>query len=403
MSTLTRPPDRIVASPPDRDAPVVAVWRNELLPLSETFIADQARALWNYHPVFVGRTRANAELFQLRDSIVIADQGPIRSRLDAAIYSATRRSGYLSNQLAERRPALIHAHFGNQAVYALPFARALGIPLVTTFHGQDATRPAAQIARSRNLAWRLYANHHDELIAQGSLFIAVSEPIRAHLIAAGFPPERVVVHHIGVDTSRFTFRDETPNNQRIVTVCRLVEKKGTEFLIRAAAKLVNDVPGLEVRIVGDGPLRPHLEELVRQLGIDRAVQFLGARPPAAVRDELAGSAVFCLPSVTAADGNTEGLPISILEAMAIGVPVVATHHAGIPEAVAHGESGLLAPERDVDALSAALRSLLQAPALRVEFARHGRNRVERAFDLYTQAHELERLYDRVRLDPGWRR
>lgn len=376
---------------------VVAVWRNDLLPLSETFIAEQTNSLQRYRPIYVGRSVRNRDVFNLHDVLAVRDLAPFRGRLEQGLYTITRRSPLLMSHLRKENPQLIHAHFGTQAVYALPYKRELKIPLLTTFHGQDATRSLKSIAEDKHPGWVLFRRYLRELQEHGDRFLAVSCYVRNCLIERGFPPERTEVHHIGIDVDRFQFVDSLVDSPRprIITVCRLVDKKGTHYLIRAFALLVQQIPDVELLIIGDGPLRSSLSRLVVDLGIAPNVRFLGALPHNRVQDELARAHVFALPSVTAGDGSSEGLPISILEAMAVGIPVAATSHSGIPEAIRDEETGILVPERDVEALAVALQRLVEDSDLTRRLRQQARMRVEREFSIRLQSQKLECIYDQL--------
>jgi glycosyltransferase involved in cell wall biosynthesis len=279
-----------------------------------------------------------------------------------------------------------------EGLYALGLAKRLKVPLVTTFHGFDATTTRLALLRSRKASWIHYALFGRRLARHGDLFVCVSDYIRERVLAAGFPQRRVVRHYIGIDTK--ALRPATaPAARSIVHVARLVEKKGTRYLIEAFTRVAKSDPEVELVIIGDGPLGQSLETLARsQLAGDR-IRFLGTQANAMVLDRLSKAAVFCLPSVTARSGDLEGLPISILEAAAMGVPVVATLHSGIPEAVRDGENGYLVPERDVGALAERLAHLLANDGLRQAMGQAARRIVEERFNLRRQTAALEDLYE----------
>jgi colanic acid/amylovoran biosynthesis glycosyltransferase len=174
-----------------------------------------------------------------------------------------------------------------------------------------------------------------------------------------------------------------------------VEKKGCEYLVRALARLREGRHAVRGVFVGDGPLRPMLERLAAESGA--SVVFTGFRPLPEVRAWLARASVVAVPSVTASNGDSEGLPTVILEAQAMGTPVVVTRHAGNAEGVAEGRSALIVPERDTDALAEAIRFFLSDPHLLESFGRAGREFVESHFNLLEQARGLEELYDLARV------
>jgi colanic acid/amylovoran biosynthesis glycosyltransferase len=172
----------------------------------------------------------------------------------------------------------------------------------------------------------------------------------------------------------------------------LVEKKGLEFAIRAFAKVREKQANMRYDIIGDGPLRPKLEKLIDELGLRGEVVLRGAMDQSAVRETLRTSDIFILASVTASDNDQEGTPVSLLEAQASAVPVLATFHGGIPEIVAHNETGLLAPERNEKALANHLQFLVDHPDVRERMGSHGRNFIADNFSEAQAIKELVTVY-----------
>jgi glycosyltransferase involved in cell wall biosynthesis len=181
----------------------------------------------------------------------------------------------------------------------------------------------------------------------------------------------------------------------ILHVARLVEKKGTAYLLEAFAKIASRHPAVELVVIGAGPLAVPLADRAHALGIAARVRWLGARPHAEVRQWLSRAAVFSLPSCTAANGDAEGLGIVLVEAAASGVPVVATRHGGIPEAVEDGKTGFLVAERSAGELADALDALLSAESLRARMGGEARRLASERFDIRRQTEALERLYAEV--------
>jgi glycosyltransferase involved in cell wall biosynthesis len=369
------------------------VLRHQLFLPSEGFIAEQALALTRFAPLLVGRVLA----------------GPPRPDVDYHVpavnafaqlrYVLRRDPRMFVPELARRRPVLVHAHFGVEAVYGMELAARLDVPLVTTFHGFDATLKRAELLKSRKPTWIQYLRKRADLNRRGALFIGVSKFVVARLGELGVPVDRTQLHYIGVDTNAFesqgTNTDSEAERLVILHVARLVEKKGTAYLLEAFAKIAAQHPRAELVVIGAGPLGSSLEQRAEKLGIGPRVRWLGAQPHAAVREWLRRAAVLCLPSCTAANGDAEGLGLVLLEAAASGVPVVATRHGGIPEAVEDGTTGYLVPERDASALGAALDALLAGDSLRARMGREARRLVRERFDLRRQTERLENLYEAV--------
>jgi glycosyltransferase involved in cell wall biosynthesis len=297
--------------------------------------------------------------------------------------------------LGSHRPSLIHAHFGVEGVYALPLAKRLKIPLVTTFHGFDATLSTAALLSSP--AWANYSLFRRQLAQQGDLFLCASAFIRDRVLAMGFPEARTKTHYIGVDCRTTQPRNPAEETPTILHVARLVEVKGTHYLIRAFGSLAQRHATAALVIIGDGPLKQSLQALAKSLGVERRVQFLGALPHADVLAWMRKAAILALPSVRTASGRVEGLGMVLLEAAATGVPTVGSRVGGIPEGILDGKTGFLTPERDADALAHRLGELLDDSAMRLRMGMAARELVERQFDIHRQTEALEDHYEGVLL------
>ena len=371
--------------------PSVAVFSSLLLPASETFVRAQGEALERYRAFYVGSRRV-AGLSLPEDRVAVVNRGSWRGAAAEAAFKLTGMAPRLVAELRRRRPALMHAHFGPGGALALPLARRLGVPLVVTFHGADATVDGEP---GRSLTGLAFRRRRRDLVREAALILAVSDFIRGRLLDRGLPPERVVRHYIGIDTELFVPGDREWSDRppAVLFVGRLVEKKGLAYLLRAMEEVERRVEGAELWVAGDGPLRPELErEAAERL---RRCRFLGMVPPAEVRELMRRARVVSVPSIRAASGDSEGFGMVFAEAQAVGTPVASFVSGGIPEAVADGETGLLAPERDWPALAAALESLLVDADLWRRMSRAGIERVRRRFSLETQTRALEVLYDRL--------
>ena len=285
---------------------------------------------------------------------------------------------------------IVHCHFGPSGVVGarLQAAHVLGGKLVTTFYGYDVT----SFVRKKGVGV------YRRLFSRGDLFLALSEVMKERLHELGCLRDRIVIHHLGVQLDRFphtTHQSDEAEPLRLISVARLAEKKGLEYAIRAVARL--EAAGKKVRldIVGNGPRRESLNRLIRDLSIEESVHLLGWRSQPEVQVLLRQADILLAPSVTAVNGDQEGTPTVLLEAMATGLPIVATRHGGIPEQVIDGEQGYLVPERDVEALVERLSHLADHPSLRREMGDRGRRRVQEAFDMETLNDRLVQLYSKL--------
>lgn len=360
------------------NANVVLVWRDTLLPPSETFILNQTEALASWTPVLAGRrTVAGLPLPGHLGPFCLADR-----QLDFLTFRAVGTSPRLHRLLRRPSTAIVHAHFGPDALTIARAAELARRPLVVTFHGYDA---AVWAHASPALARRVFL--------AASRIIAVSHFVRGELIAAGAPPEKTIVKHIG-QRPDLTGPVWAPQRERsIVFVGRLVPKKGADDLLNAVSRLPSELSGTPILLIGDGPERLAMERLASSLRLNAT--FLGVQPPEQVRHAMRSAGVLCVPSRTAPDGDSEGLGMVFLEAAAQGTPVVSTQHGGIPEAVTDGVTGLLAPERDIDAIAARLATVLQEPEYGERLARAAHERLLASFDLARCTANLEALYDEV--------
>ena len=361
--------------PFDCDArPVAAIFRAPLFARSETFVRAQATALTRYQPLVLG----------------LEDKGNIPPALDGRVL-LKGAAGWRA--FAERArpyaPVLVHAHFATDGVRALRLAEALGLPLITSLRGYDVARTNLSLLRSLRPSWLNYVLRRRLLQRRGDLFLAVSDALRRLAIARGYPSERTRTHYNGVDLQRFRPGPGAPDT--ILFVGRLVEKKGVEALLQAFAAIRRDRPGASLVIIGEGPLRARLE---RRAG--ESVRFLGGQDQDMVAEWMGRASVLAAPSLTARDGDAEGLPNVVVEAAASALPVVGSDHSGIPEAVIEGETGFLVPERDAGALAVRLGTILADADLRARMGAAARKMAEERFHFARQMARLEEIYDEVR-------
>ncbi|HEY6445623.1 MAG TPA: glycosyltransferase [Acidobacteriaceae bacterium] len=374
--------------------PNVLIFRADLLPPSETFIAAQAHALRRYSATFAGLRRAQAGLeLDPEQCVTLTRTNTPADKLRRRFFLRTGIAPQFLRKTVRCRPALVHAHFAIDAAIALPLQKHLGVPLIVTLHGYDAT--SIPDALRRTAPGRTFLRRREDLFARAGLFLCVSEHIRAQAIAHGFPSAKLRTLPIGIDLNLFA-PDPLRSPQRdpiILFVGRLVEKKGCAHLLRAMALIEQRHPTARLLILGDGPLLEPLR-LQARASLQRCT-FLGPQPPAIVRDLMHRATVLAAPSIVAADGDTEGLPIVLCEAQAIGLPIVAFRGPGVDEAVRDQKTALLAPPADHHDLADCLSAILTDSALAARLAAAGRRRAEQYFSLATQTALLEDLYDEV--------
>ncbi len=299
--------------------------------------------------------------------------------------SAFWRRARLGRLLTASPPDVVHAQFGHLGLFALPVVRRLGIPLVVGFRGQDVML----VSRASAAARAVLFEHARRVFVR-------SRDMQGEIVRIGCPADKAAVQPSGIDVQALPFKERTPpgaDERAIVLMSgRIVPKKGMADGLRAIAQCgFNPI----VRIVGHGPQLPDLRELTGELGLGDSITFLGALSHHDVIREMLNAHVFLCPSRTAPDGEKEGVPNTLKEAQATGLPVVATRHAGIPECVEHNRTGLLSPEGDVEALARNLHTLLAGPQRRPDMGRRGRALMEAHYDLRVLAPQLVRHYEDV--------
>ncbi len=292
----------------------------------------------------------------------------------------------LASLLEKRGADLMHIYFGHTGVHLLPFIEVWNRPCIVSFHGADVASKADIVDYERKLR-RMF-----EVVP---LVLARSQSLADRLVQLGCPPEKLRINRTGVPLNDFPFVEREPPPEgrwRLLQACRLISKKGVSTSIRAFAILQRQFPKAKLTIAGKGPLQPRLEALATQLGVSDKVRFCGFLSQNELFDLYASAHLFLHPSETSSDQDQEGVPNAILEAMATGLPVVATRHGGIPEAVQHGRTGLLVEEGDFVSLADAIASVLRSPDTLRQMGLRASESVARNFEQGEQIRQLESYY-----------
>jgi colanic acid/amylovoran biosynthesis glycosyltransferase len=306
--------------------------------------------------------------------------------------AAAKLSVYLASRAfhKQRNFDIVHCHFGWSGVAGarLKKIKALFGKLIITFHGADV-----------NAAWGIGTSRERKLMFDNSDWFTGNTAFTLNqAIELGCPGDRCSIWHMGVDTKLFSFRERRLADGepiRLLTVGRLIEKKGVEYVIRALPWVKSGGREIEYHIIGDGPLLGELQQLARDLGVGARVIFHGERSSQIVRQYYDRCHIFVLASVRASNGDREGQPVVLIEAQACGLPVISTNHAGIPEAVLDCESAYLVPERDVKALADRLNYLANNSQQWGKMGRAGRQFVERDYALEHCTNAITSLYEKL--------
>ncbi len=360
-------------------------------------IYRQIGALRAYQPLVLTQKRENDTRFPF-DPIIILQRPWTRefrrfwqkTILRGPLFISNAEARELALRLRHTKAALLHVYFGHIGIHLLPFLRKARLPVVVSFHGADTGIDLEKASHLQPLR---------RLFDVATLILPRSQAIADSLIALGCPGEKIRVHRTGIPLDRFPFAQRyapEDGKWRLFQACRLIPKKGVEVTLRAFARFLEHCPGSRLTVAGEGPLAESLQELAEDLRIAGQVSFPGFVSQAKLRDLLYQSHLFIHPSVTGPDGDREGVPNAILEAMACGLPVVATWHGGIPEAVQDGETGLLAPEREDAALAEAMAQVASDGERYAAMSANAARSVAAKWEIHAQTRVLEAFYDEAR-------
>lgn len=373
---------------------VVASYCSSFLKSEMLHIYRQVKALRGVDTFVVTKEVQNAERFPFENIEVIPKRrtnllvhGWLKfvERRPPIVYRGEYQT--LDSLLRRHRADLMHIYFGHTGVHLLPFIEQWHKPCVVSFHGADvAHKPEIKD----------YPGKLRRLFNAVPLVFARSQSLAARLMQLGCPPEKLRINRTGIPLSEFPFAHREPPQDgkwKVVQACRLIPKKGVATSLRAFAIFKKDYPSAEFFIAGKGPLQSELEMLAGGLGIARDVHFLGFLSQSKLRGLYGSSHLFLHPSEISPNQDQEGVPNSVLEAMATGLPVVATRHGGIPEAVDHGRTGFLVSEEDHVALANAMQLIGSSPTLLKQMGALAHVTVRERFEQETQIEHLESFYE----------
>ena len=372
----------------------VALFRKNFLPYTQTFIHDEIRHHERYEVTVFARKWRNMDRFPGHDVVWLEKHPGQTRRIESLWYRLWQRSSRFDSVFRQRRFDIVHAHFGYDGIYAVPFAQRHSLPLVVSLHGHDVSILMSR-ERYRPKYWH-YCLTRGRLFRSVDMFLPVSTELKNMLVSLGCPADKITVHPLGIDLRKFKPAPVPKGGRPLVAMIgRLVEKKGFKYGIQAFLEVARKGIDAELVVIGDGALLGELRALVNNSNSVATVSFAGSLSHDETAEILKSASVLLVPSVVAANLDREGGPIVAKEAAACGVPVVGTLHGGLPDIVDDGETGYLVPERDAGALAERLAVLLANEELRADFGRKSRLKMERQFGVRSVSSRLEEIYDSV--------
>ena len=373
--------------------PVVASYCNTFLKREMQHIYRQVTGLREFRTFIMTKSRENADAFPFpniellprpRINFLLRFQRKYLQRMEPVFY----RGEYdqLEGVLTRRNAQLLHVYFGHTGVHLLPFMRNWSRPSLVSFHGMDIMLRNEEPGYNHRLR---------ALLATLPLVLARSESLGSRLMELGCDASKIRINRTGVPMGGFPYLVHSPPADGawcIIQASRFIEKKGLEITLKAFAEFRKKYPNSELILAGEGPLEGQLKDLARTLGVGGSVHYPGFLNQKQLAAAYRSAHLFLHPSQTTTSGDQEGVPNSMLEAMASGLPVVATLHGGIPEAVHSGYDGLLVPERDTAALANALFEIAEDSVTYETFSRNAAQSVRENFEQGRSIARLEGFY-----------
>lgn len=375
--------------------PSVGIFLNQHLPLSEVFIANQARALSRYTPHLIACRQVTPSVTHQIPTYVLNKNGSLKEKFQEGLFKATGFSPEFKEEFLKHD--LIHAHFGPTGWMASRLRMPIRRPLIVTCHGFDVTKESISI-KNDGLTFIMYHAARKQLAQRTEKFICVSEYLKKKAIAFGFPEEKCEVIYMGIPLIEHTTPKQNHRDRsqpfRILSVGRLVPVKGHSKLIEAVSAVEQQGYNVHLDIVGNGPLLNQLEQQAQKSL--KSYKFWGALPHSDIAHIMRQSDVFCHSSIKIENGQAEAFGLVISEAQWAGLPVIAFQSGGVSEAIKDRETGILCPEGDIREMKNAIIHLIENYDQRERMSRSAQEFIKINFDNKKQIQKVEALYDRVR-------
>lgn len=380
----------------NRNKNTVAHVTNSYFRFSENWIHTQIKHLDDWQPLVLTHKTENLDLLDWLPN-VFARKEELSILLEFSDKILNKGLGFYPSYYFRARKEnikLIHAHFGTVGYQGLALSSILNVPLVTTFYGLDASKVPVV-----NPKWR---TRYQRLFAKGTLFLAEGNAMKRQLIELGCPSDKIKVQHLGIEVDQFPVRKEyvVRPELNILMAGRFVEKKGFIYGLKAFDKFLSKDNKGKLTIIGDSDgseegkkVKAELYKYVLENNLDEQVVFRGIVPLSLLKAAYYEHDVFLSPSVVASNGDNEGgAPVSILEAAATGMPVISTKHCDIPEIVIHGETGLLADERNYKSLANLLETIYTSRNFTKKIGISSAEWVKKNYDAKKQGIKLSKIY-----------
>lgn len=366
---------------------IVAHYNSRYLPLTEVWLYNQLRSLKGFNVSFISRKTQNLTMFPINNLFSLEELSTVNRFFNILFFKLFGYIPRFASQIKDAR--LLHVHFGYQGIKMAGLKRHLKIPMIVSFYGRDAfSFPFEKKHNKKRLV---------KMFQQADKILVLGPYMRDSLVDLGCPASKIIIHHLGVDDSKLVYsqRKHDPSRPiKFLLASSFVEKKGVDICLKALSNLKNRFD-FTVDIIGDGPLKPTLQEIVQSGNMEDIVTFHGYQPYDFFISLASQSDVFLQASKTGRLNDKEGTPMSLVDVMATGLPVVSTKHSDIPEIVKDGETGFLAQENSVSDFEKAIMKMISNLSELSEYSKKSRNWILEQFSLEKQSERLSKIYSDV--------
>jgi len=359
----------------------VAIFSPNQNPYSETFIQAHKKLLKDNVKFYFGPTHnikleGSEEEFKIyRRFLVFFERLGLIKKNNSWVFP-------LIWSLRKHNVQSVLVEYGNHSHKLLPVLMKLKIPVVPIFHGFDAS--VYKVIEE--------CENYQDVFRVSHRVICVSKKMKNTLVGLGCSAEKIVYTPCGPNDMFFTLQPDFTKDQ-FVSIGRFVDKKAPYFSILAFHIVLKKYPKYVLKMGGDGPLLNTCKNLVKHLGIQNNVKFLGVISPEELKNELIISKGFIQHSITAENGDQEGTPVAVMEANAAGIPVISTYHAGIPDVIIHDQTGLLSEEKDVEDMAQNIIKIIENKDLAIQMGKRGRQRIEENFNMRIHISKIQATLD----------
>lgn len=370
------------------DKLVCAHYISTYLPLIGSWIYNILINYDKYKPIMLTRNIANFDQFSIDNIISLSRLNKFSYLYNFTVFKTSGYFPIFKKYCLKKNVKILHVHFGYHGIKLIGLKKQLNVPMVCSFYGNDVYKWPNQ---------KKYRAGLQKLFKEADQILALGPYMQDHLCKLGCPDQKIVIQHLGVSVDQIKYKPRKYHGSepiRFLMASSFVKKKGIDIVLNALYFIGKDTD-FQVDIIGDGYLKNDLMQLVRELKLEERVTFHGYQPYSYFIDLSYHCHIFLQASKTAENGDKEGTPMSLVDAMATGMPVISTYHSDIPEIVINSKNGFLAVENNIKDFTNAVLKILNNISNLEKFSQNARKHIEEYFNSKIQAIKLEEIYNKL--------